>query len=345
MFAVEQSIVSLALIGITVLMFINVVARRIEAPDSKVGALLAKLGGVDDPETLAWLGASVAPWVTLLGAFALIVFGHYTWKRFLRQREGLGPPPLARTLPVGALTALALIALGWAFAFTFERLESRVVFAGLFGGSTLAFAGWMVKARPDGFVIKALIALVGGAAVSWFCMRWFPIGYTWTNKISLMLLLWVGMLGASICVHEGKHIRMEALGRLAPAKAQRYLVALGFLVAAAFAALMSWLGVLYTFDLMASDDPELPALFTLFGERVVVGTTGAYALGGRIEGTEIPDWVGTLSVIVGFGLATLRFLGAAVSSLLGGEYGAPAPDEGMEEARAAATGDASEASS
>ncbi len=163
-FAVEQSIVSLALIAITVLMFINVVARRIEAPDSKVGALLAKLGGVDDPETQAWLDASVAPWVTLALAFALIVFGHYTWQRFGRQREALEPPRLGRTLPIGAATAVALIALGWAFTFAFERVESRVVFAGLFGGSTVAFAAWMVKARPDGFAIKALTALAGGAA-------------------------------------------------------------------------------------------------------------------------------------------------------------------------------------
>ncbi len=310
-FAVEQAIVSLALIGITVLMFVNVVARRIQAPDSKIGAMLAKLGGVSDPETRAWIDASVAPWATVVGAFALVVFGYYTWQRFVRRRKELDPPALAKVLPTASLIALVVIAAGWGFTFVFELLESRMIFAGLFGLSALAFVAWVLVKRPAGFAIKALTGVIAGAGVVWFCTTWFPVGYTWTNKVALMLLLWVGMLGASVCVHEGKHIRMEGPGKLAPEKAQRWITALGFLVAAAFAGVMTWLGVLYTF-----------------------GPMGAYELGGRVEGTDIPDWVGTFSVVVGFGLATLRFFAASVSWMLGGTYGAAAPEEGMEEARA-----------
>jgi TRAP-type C4-dicarboxylate transport system permease small subunit len=320
-FAVEQAIVVLALIGITIMMFVNVLARRIQAPDSKVGALVANALGVTDLVERAALDANVAPWVTLAASFAMIVFGYYTWQRFVRKRKKLGPPPLGKTLSAGAISALVLVAAGWGFAFVFDRLESKLVFAGLFGAAALGFVGWVLRTRPPAFAIKAVAGLAGGAGVVWFCIAWFPIGYTWTNKVSLMLLLWVGMLGASVCVHEGKHIRMEGLGKLAPAEWHRYITAAGFLVAALFSGLMTWLGVLYTF-----------------------GPNGAYELEGAIEGTDIPDWVGTFSVVVGFGLATLRFLGASVSWLLGGEYGTPAPDEGMEEAKALASAK-SEASS
>lgn len=313
-FAVEQAIVVLALIAITVMMFVNVLARRIQAPDSKIGAIVAKMMGVTDLEERAAIDANVAPWVTLIGAFGLIVFGYYSWQRFLRKREELAPPPLGKTLSAGAIVALVLVAAGWGFALVFDRLESKLIFAGIFGAAALGFVGWVVKTKPAAYAVKAAAALVLGAAVVWFSLSWFPIGYTWTNKISLMLLLWVGMLGASVCVHEGKHIRMEGLGKLAPAAWHRYITAVGFLVAAVFAGVMTWLGVLYTF-----------------------GPMGAYELEGRIEGTDIPDWVGTFSVVIGFGLATLRFLGASVSWLLGGDYGTPAPDEGMEEAKALAS--------
>ncbi len=341
-FAVEQAIVALALIAITVLMFVNVVARRIQAQDSKVGSVIAKIAGVTDLETRAWIDASVAPWVTLGGSFAIIVFGYFTWRRFVARRTGLPAPRVGPTLGVGALVALAVVAAGWGFGFVFLQLQSKMIFAALFGGAGLAYAANAIWKRPRRWQLGAATGVLGGGAVVWFCLSWFPIGYTWTSKVSLMLLLWVGMLAASICVHEGKHIRMEALGKLAPERARRYLTALGFVVAAAFCALMAWLGVLYTFDPIADADPQLPELLSLFGTRYVFGPTGAYGLGGRIEGTDIPDWVGAFSVVVGFGLATLRFAGAGVSWALGGGYGAPAPEEGMEEARQLASAESGE---
>ncbi len=332
-FAVEQAVVALSLIAITVLMFVNVVARRIQAPDSKIGALIAKLGGVTDLEARAWIDANVAPWVTLTLSFLLIVFGYYTWRRFVSKRRGLTLPPAGRTLAVGAGAAAVLVAAAWGFSVVFLELESSAVFAGLFGLASVGYAAAALFKRPPRWQLKAAAGLVGGALVVWFCLAWFPIGYTWTAKVSLMLLLWVGLLGASVCVHEGKHIRMEALGKLAPPSLRRYVAALGFVVGAGFCAIMAWLAILYTFDPVASTDPEQPELVSLFGARYVFGPTGAYGLEGRIEGTDIPDWVGAFSVVVGFGLAAIRFVGAGVSSALGGDYGAPAPEEGLEEAK------------
>ena len=79
-FAVEQAIVVLALIAITVMMFVNVLARRIQAPDSKIGAIVAKMMGVTDLEERAAIDANIAPWVTLAVAFGLSVFARTIWR-------------------------------------------------------------------------------------------------------------------------------------------------------------------------------------------------------------------------------------------------------------------------
>ena len=44
-FAIEQAVVAVALLIITVVIFIDVVARRANAPDSKVGQLIARIAG------------------------------------------------------------------------------------------------------------------------------------------------------------------------------------------------------------------------------------------------------------------------------------------------------------
>ena len=61
-FSAEQAIVAIFLSAMTVMVFLDVVYRRLVAPDSKIGAILAGIFGVDDPEGRARLDAnSVVP--------------------------------------------------------------------------------------------------------------------------------------------------------------------------------------------------------------------------------------------------------------------------------------------
>ncbi|HJL17893.1 MAG TPA: TRAP transporter small permease subunit [Sandaracinaceae bacterium LLY-WYZ-13_1] len=356
-FAVEQAIVAVALIGITAMVFVDVIARRITAPDSKVGELIAKLAGIDDLETRDWIGANVAPWVTLVLGVVLAGFAFYSARRIARQRavdrgEDVEAPPLGRELGFSLGFGFVVIAAAWGFGAVFEQLESWMLYAAIFAIGGLAYAAVVgigragdggERRRPSYWQARALVAVALGAGMAWLAHAYVPIGYTWSKKVSLMLLLWVGLLSASICVHEGKHIRLEALGKLVPDKAQRWLRGGGGVVAAGFCAVMTWLGFYYIFMPEPSDDEYMTEMLTLFGTRYVYGYGGAYQLGGLIEGTQVPDWIATLSVPVGFGIATFRFLGAGVSALLGGTYGAPAPEEGLEEARQFAEGHEAEA--
>jgi len=338
-FAIEQAVVAVALLIITVVIFIDVVARRANAPDSKVGQLIARIAGIEDYAAREALDANVAPYVTVGFSFVLLFFGAYTARRFIRRRkaakgETVPKPKIAVEAGISAAIAVVGIGVGYLITLPFANLEwSWIVYAVLFGVSAAAYAGYLLMNRPEGWMLEAIIAIAVGAVLIWVASEFLPIGYTWSKKISLQLLLWVGLLSASICVHEGKHIRLEAAAKIIPDGAKPYVLAVGAFATAVFCGIMTYLGFLYVFAPTASDDEFMTELFTWGGTRYVYGFEGSVGRGGLLEGTDIPDWLGILAAPVGFGVATLRFVGAGVSVLLGGDYGTPPPQEGLEEAQ------------
>jgi TRAP-type C4-dicarboxylate transport system permease small subunit len=154
--------------------------------------------------------------------------------------------------------------------------------------------------------------LVVTALYLYVTLNYFPDGYSWSKELSLIMLLWVGFLGASVCAHQGKHIQVGALKRVVPPSMSRWMDALGFLFTAAFCCFMALLGYEYAKE--------------------------ALMLEGRFEQTNIPDWVATIAVPAAFAMTMLRYIGAAFSSVLGGSYGATPEDAAI----IAATAQASE---
>lgn len=319
-FAVEKVIAVGFLMAITVLIFVDVVYRRLVSPDSKIGSAIAVLGGIEDPATRSFVDAHVAPWVGALLGLALLWFGYWTAER----HAGKTILPVRHSALVLAVATGAVIGfLGWLMLQ--PAIASKTFYLVLYG---LIATGWAVHLgirRPPGWVRNLVLLLVViTPAFAYMALNYMPAGYAWSQELSGILLLWVGFLGASICAHEGKHLRMEAFDRIVPPPLSRWIHAAGFVVTAAFCGLMGWLGYEYVFD------PEV----------------GAYALGGVFEQTQIPDWTATAAVPVAFGLAMLRFLGGAVSAVLGGRYGFPATEESLQAAqRAAGEGGAGETDS
>lgn len=343
-FAIEKAIVAVALVTITLVVFVDVIARRITAPDSKIGHLISKLGGIEDFETQEWIDANVAPWVTLALALLMLGFGMYSARRFVRlRREKKVEVELGKEIGIAAGFAVAAVAVAWGFAQVFEQLESWMVYAGTFGLTALGFAGFAAYRKKEDWILHAVSGVVFGAILVWVAVEYVPTGYTWSKKVSLLLLLWVGLLSASICVYAGKHIRMGAAQALLPEKARPYLNGAGFLATAVFCGLMTFLGFMYVFAPTVSDDEFMTEIMVLGGERWVYGFEGMVGRGGHLEGTDIPDWLGILAAPVGFGIATIRFTGAAISGFLGGSYGESAAEEGIEEAKALKAAEAAEA--
>lgn len=315
-FSAEQAIVVIFLTAMTVMVFLDVVYRRLVAPDSKLGGILAGMLGVTDPDERASLDANVAPWVGGVIGFLAIWFGVWGARREKRADAGTkGFDALAfgyailGTALVGGFFWLMGAQTRSVNEVGIEQFEpimpSRYIYLGLFVVGAIAFVVSELRARTEGW-IRRLVAI--GIATPIFvviALGYFPRGYSWSKELGLVLLLWVGFLGTSICAHEGKHIKLEALAKLIPPHLKHFVDAAGFLLTAAFCGGMAYLGYVYVFD------PEL----------------GARALGGTFEQTAIPDWVATVAVPITFALAMLRFFGGAISALLGGSYGASRDDD------------------
>ncbi len=339
-FAVEQAVIAAFLSAIALMVFMDVVYRRLIAPDSKVGGIVASFLGVDDPAARANLDANVAPWVSMVvGVLAL-------WLAFWGARRQVAEPgepqadpkagyrDPARKTSAGGFDSRALIyALGTAGALygvgslmTWRQKEmtefgeemvsvvpSWVIYVGLAAALAIAYVS---SRAPEDRTKAGAQAGLGFVAFAALAVSAFPDGYSWSKELSLVMLLWVGFLGASVCAYQGKHLRIESLQKVVPPRFSRYSDALGHLASAAFCGFVAYLGYGY-----------------VFGEQV-----GLRALGGVYEMTGIPQWIGALAIPVTFLMTTIRFVASAVSAAGGGSYGKAVGevDEVLEELRAEA---------
>lgn len=293
-FAVETGILWTFLAAATIMVFLDVVYRRLAAPDSKAAELTARILGIESPEGMKTL-MTIGPIVSVILAVGLVYFAFWT-----AERHAAEPGKQSRMKPI-VQTIVACSALGFlGWLMIQPGFESRWFYLLLYA---LCAAMWLVKLvreRAKGWLVKLTAFVIVTAVYVHVTLNYFPDGYSWSKELSLIMLLWVGFLGASVCAHEGKHIQLSALKRLAPASMKRYVEAIGFLGTAAFCCFMALLGYIYAQE--------------------------ALQLEGRFEQTNIPDWVSTIAVPAAFAMTAIRYVGAAVSAMLGGSYGA-APEE------------------
>ncbi|RMG20528.1 MAG: TRAP transporter small permease [Deltaproteobacteria bacterium] len=150
-------------------------------------------------------------------------------------------------------------------------------------------------------------AAVAGVALAWLAIRLFvwlvPSGVVWAQTLALVLTLWVGFAGASLCTYEGKHLRVEIADRIWRGRAGAYVRLLANVLTAAF--------VFFLFGLAVG--------FIEFQYEEYVQTEG---FGGTFEGLRIlPKWVAFLILPLSFFIMGARFLAAGISAVRGGRYG------------------------
>jgi len=293
-FKVEMGILWTFLGVSAVMVFLDVMYRRLAAPDSKVAELAARIFGIESPEAMATL-TKVGPIVTAVIGVALVYFAFWTAEKHASEgKEQSRIKPLIET--VAACAGLGL--LGWVMIQ--PTVESRWFYLLLYALCALLWLFKLLRERPAGWVGSLVAFAVVTALYVYVTLNYFPDGYSWSKELSLIMLLWVGFLGASVCAHEGKHIQVGALKRIVPPSMSRFTDAIGYLFTAAFCFFMALLGYEYASE--------------------------ALQLEGRFEQTNVPDWVATIAVPAAFAMTMLRYIGAAFSSILGGSYGA-APEE------------------
>ena len=293
-FTVEMGILWTFLGLSAVMVFLDVVYRRLAAPDSKVAELTARIFGIESPDAVETL-TTMGPIVSGIIGIGLVYFAFWTAeKHAVEEGRESKATPLVHTV----LACVGLGLLGWIMLR--PSIESRWFYLLLY---VLAAGLWLFKllqARDPGWVSKLVGFAVVTALFVFIVVGYFPDGYSWSKEISLIMLLWVGFLGASVCAHQGKHIQVGALKKVVPPSMSRFTDSIGYLLTAAFCFFMALLGYEYASE--------------------------AIQLEGRFEQTNIPDWVATIAVPAAFAMTMIRYIAAAGSSVLGGSYGA-APEE------------------
>ncbi|MBW1755574.1 MAG: TRAP transporter small permease [Deltaproteobacteria bacterium] len=293
-FHIEMGILWTFLGVSAVMVFLDVMYRRLAAPDSKVAELAARIFGVESPEAMETL-TTMGPIVSAVIGVGLVYFAFWT-----AENHAAEPGKQSRIKPiiqtVAACAAFGL--LGWVMLQ--PKVESRWFYLLLYSLSALAWLFKLLQERASGWVEKLVAFFVVTAIYVYITLNYFPDGYSWSKELSLIMLLWVGFLGASVCAHEGKHIQVGALKRVVPPSMAKWTDAIGFLTTAGFCFFMAALGYEYARE--------------------------AIQLEGRFEQTNIPDWVATIAVPAAFAMTTIRYVAAAFSSIMGGSYGA-APEE------------------
>jgi len=293
-FMVEMGILWTFLAVSAAMVFLDVMYRRLAAPDSKVAELTERIFNIESPEALQRVTTG-APIASAIIGIGLVYFAFWT-----AEAHAAEPGKRSRMKPIIETLAacIGLGLLGWIMIQ--PEVQSRWFYLLLYALCAGAWLFKLLRERASGWIVKLTAFFVVTAIYIYITLNYFPDGYSWSKELSLIMLLWVGFLGASVCAHEGKHIQVGALKQVVPPSMSRWVEALGFLVTAGFCFFMAWLGYDYARE--------------------------AITLEGRFEQTNIPDWVATIAVPAAFAMTTIRYVAAAVSAVLGGSYGA-APEE------------------
>lgn len=201
----------------------------------------------------------------LIGAIVFLDVVHRTASR----EEGL----LGRLLGTGPWTGALGTALGVGFFTVVVQAALRM-------------RGRAASAQTWG--LAAVVSVVG-----WLALRAFlwllPNGLVWSQTLGLVLMLWVGVVGASMATYEHRHLALDLGSKLWPKAVLPKVQGVGHLITALFCFVLVVLAVVSLRD----------------HHRDWVDTDGA---GGTFVAIALPKFVAFAVVPVGFFLMGVRFL-------------------------------------
>lgn len=186
---------------------------------------------------------------------------------------------------------------------THDQLAAASPWILLVGFSALAYFGIRSTKRATPVAAPvAAVAAVAGVLVAYGLVRLLlvlvPNGLIWSQDLALVLTLWVGFVGASMCTYENRHLRVEAAGKLLPPSLRPLVGFVSGVFTALVCAALLWVSLRYV----------------AFHRQEWVATEGQ---GGLFPGMSLPKWVGFLALPVAFGFMAVRFFVKALGALRG----------------------------
>jgi tripartite ATP-independent transporter DctM subunit len=116
------------------------------------------------------------------------------------------------------------------------------------GGQTAPLSVWGKLEHRFTLVVRAItsLLLLGIVATITYQVlaRYIPSMRVprWTEEISLILMVWLSMLGSGLAVRKGEHLAMDVVVRLFPARVKRVLAVFVALIVVTFGLYLLWFG-------------------------------------------------------------------------------------------------------
>lgn len=315
-FQVEVVVVVLALIIMSVIVFTDVVYQL----------TLGVIQSLESDPGKAW-GTIVG-----VGAFIWAMAFATTSRKAGHTREA-AKNITQRPFWVRVGLASAFLAASFGVAFSLIKFDSSTVYRIV----TLLLAIPVIRHFwTEGYKVRTGV-FIGAVVLTVGMMGSLPEGYSWAQSYGLFLLLWVGFLGASIAARDRRHLRIDLMRKLLSPKWLPHFNALSYLVAAAFTAVVCYLGFIYLFGADSSymvpiwDVPgwlpesmaEAVKTFPIPDDAPITTRVLHVVFSPSPPGT-VPDWLKVLSIPVSMALIVIRFLGHSVAfgmmALRGEEY-------------------------
>lgn len=276
LYSVERVLVTIALLVMSIASALNILFQFLIRLRSSWLAIQAG----DAAYTSLWPAA-----VVLIAAFAM-------GTAIARATPGLkAAPQLAPAF--GALFTLGSVALASLMLAAPSSLVCALLTAII---GVITIVGQLDTPRPidtppwsTGRILRVALAVLVTVFGVWFAAQ-VPEGYSWAQKISLVLLLWVSFIGASMATHDGRHLTVDAVRKAVPAHLLPWYNAASYLVAAVFTIGFAYLSFIY-FE-RRLDETANPG--------------------------EIPDWIKVAAIPFSLALVSIRFLGQSIASVLTG---------------------------
>jgi TRAP-type C4-dicarboxylate transport system permease small subunit len=133
----------------------------------------------------------------------------------------------------------------------------------------------------DSLLVALLLAMVVLASGQIVLRNLLETGFSWIDPLLRLLVLWTGMIGATVASRDNRHIRIDLFSRLLSARLHLYIQVVVGLFTTTVCAIIAWKGAVWV------------------RMDYLDGLTG-------FEG--LPAWLLEVIIPLAFGLIALRYL-------------------------------------
>ena len=99
-----------------------------------------------------------------------------------------------------------------------------------------------IHSVEDGMLVFVLGSMILLASAQIFLRNFFDFGFSWSDPLLRVMVLWLGLLGALAASRDGKHITIDALAPLIPDSARHAVTLITQLFTILICSIIAWHG-------------------------------------------------------------------------------------------------------